>query len=113
MPGFMRYSCDSRRLLLFPRGNPSAGGSEYVALYLDYPEAAITPSHLCPTARFELIAVNREKPENNVTRGTLIADRCATNYLCYSSSSTISQVIVICWISCLAESDSSGTQFRR
>lgn len=63
--------CDDwvRRLLLFPRGNPSAGGSEFVALYLDYPEAAITPAHLCPTAGFELIAVNKDKPENNVIRG--------------------------------------------
>ncbi|GMH45366.1 hypothetical protein BSKO_13323 [Bryopsis sp. KO-2023] len=56
------------RLLLFPEGNPSAGGSESVALYLDYPEAGITPPNLCPKARFELVAVNKEKPGSNIVR---------------------------------------------
>jgi len=62
-------SLTSRRLLLFPRGNEHQRASDYVAVYLDFPEAAFTPTHICPKAHFELVAINQNEPENSIKRG--------------------------------------------
>ena len=41
---------------------------EFVAAYLDFPEACFTPRQLCPKAYFELVAVNHEQESMSLRR---------------------------------------------
>lgn len=58
-----------RRLLLFPRGNDNQRTADYVAVYLDFPEATFTPVQICPKAHFELMAVNQANEQESLRRG--------------------------------------------
>jgi hypothetical protein len=39
------------------------------SLYLDYPEAAFTPVHMSPKAKFELSLINQLDPTKTITKG--------------------------------------------
>eukprot|EP00210_Caulerpa_lentillifera_P006772 g6471.t1 len=58
----------SWRLLVFPRGNDSQRMSDYIAVYLDFPEAPFTPPQMCPKAKFELMAVKKNDPYESLKR---------------------------------------------
>lgn len=62
----------SRRLLIFPKGNETQRGNDHVAVYLDFPEASYTPQHMCPKARFELVAVNQVDSTKSMRRGEVL-----------------------------------------
>ena len=54
-----------RRLLVYPRGNKS----EFLAVYLDAPEAPFMPANLNPKASFKLVLVNHKDPARNFHKG--------------------------------------------
>ena len=57
-----------RRLLLFPRGNENAK-EDFVAVYLNFPEAPFTPHQLCPDAHFEIVVVNQKEESMSIRLG--------------------------------------------
>eukprot|EP00210_Caulerpa_lentillifera_P006758 g6458.t1 len=42
--------------------------SDYIAVYLDFPEAPFTPPQMCPKAKFELMAVKKNDPYESLKR---------------------------------------------
>lgn len=54
---------------MFPKGNDIQRNSDYIAVHLDFPEAAFTPVQVCPRARFELTAVNQTTDSQSLRRG--------------------------------------------
>ena len=55
---------------MFPRGNTNVQHPKHIALYLDFPDANITPVHMQPEARFELVAENQTDPTKSIRLGT-------------------------------------------
>lgn len=55
-----------RRLLIFPKGINWRRTPEYISVYLDFAETSLTPLHMCPKAKFELIALKRTNPSNSI-----------------------------------------------
>lgn len=70
-----------RRLLIFPKGNETQRGNDHVAVYLDFPEASYTPQHMCPKARFELVAVNQLDNARSMKRGEVLVVSVRVNNL--------------------------------
>jgi hypothetical protein len=66
---FLPLSC--RRLLVFPKGNKQSEpqAQEYLAIYLDAPEAAWTPQHMNPKALFKLTVHCHSDPAGSMVKG--------------------------------------------
>ena len=71
-----------RRLLLFPRGNEYVTWRNFVAVYLDFPEAPFTPYQLCPDAHFAIVAVNQKEESKSIRRGLGYPSWQALTLLC-------------------------------
>ena len=48
-------------------GNDSTG--EHLSVFLDSPEAAYTPQHMCPRAKFKLVLESTLGPDHALVKG--------------------------------------------
>lgn len=51
-----------------PSGIDIQRTSDFIAVYLSFPEASFTPQGMCPKVKFEIVAVNSDCPEESLRR---------------------------------------------